>query len=103
MGIIEHGQKPRALVSVKGHPYPRAGFFGLLESMDDLAFTAVEQPASQLFFTPRQGADYDALRVYDMPGVDVASRRRRLSPPPAELVEGLPALLEEGQGCVFLH
>lgn len=103
MGIIDHGQKPRVLVSVKGHPYPRDGFFGLLESMDDLAFTAVEQPASQLFFTPRQGADYDALLVYDMPGIDFASRPPRLIPPPAELVEGFPALLEEGRGCVFLH
>ena len=50
--------------------------------------------------------NYDAILLYDMPGLDfsspVESRPEPVAPPP-EFVEGIRALLDEGKGIVALH
>ncbi len=74
MFVIDYNCDYRVLVSVKGHPYPRDAFFGMLEALDDMAFTAVEQPASQQLMNARQAADYRALLLYDMPGIDFCTQ-----------------------------
>lgn len=103
MSVIDYNSEFRVLVSVKGHPYPRDAFFEVLESYEGLAYTAVEQPASQVFLSPRYADDYDAILLYDMPGIDFSSQPPELVAPPPELKSGLMALLEQGQGLVFLH
>ncbi len=103
MSIIDYNSELRLLVSVKGHPYPRDAFFGMLESMAGIAFTAVEQPASQAFMAPGRTAGFHAALLYDMPGIDFSEQPPRLVPPPEALRRDLPALLEEGFGLVFLH
>lgn len=103
MSVIDYHPETRVLVSVKGHPYPRDAFFGMLESLPGMTFTAVEQPASQAFFSPAGAADWDAFLLYDMPGIDFSTQPPRLVAPPPAFVEGFLDLLEQGCGFVFLH
>lgn len=103
MSTIDYNSDCHVLVSVKGHPYPRDAFFDLFESMEGIAYTAVEQPASQLFLSPEHAVGFDAAVLYDMPGIDFSQRPPRLVAPPEALQHSLPALLERGFGLVFLH
>ena len=103
MSIIDYNSPTNILVSVKGHPYPRDDFFDVFESMEGIAYTAVEQPASQVFLTPEHAGLFDGAVLYDMPGIDFSSQPPRLVAPPESLQRGLPALLERGFGLVFLH
>ena len=57
------------LLSVKGHPYERLAFYDIFDNMDNLDWTLVEQPASQALFNVKQAELYDALVLYDMPGI----------------------------------
>ena len=103
MSMIDYQSKHRVLVSVKGHPYPREAFFDLFETMDDIAYTAVEQPASQVFFAPEHASSYDAFVLYDMPGVDFSAQPPNMVAPSEQFISSFLALLERGQGFVFLH
>lgn len=103
MSIIDYHANQRILVSVKGHPYPRDAFFEIFEAMEGVAYTAVEQPASQVFFTPAQAEPYDAFVLYDMPGIDFSTRPPVLVPPSESFKSEFLALLEQGYGFVFLH
>lgn len=103
MSVIDYRSECRALVSVKGHPYPRDAFFALFEQMDGVSYTAVEQPASQVLLSPDHAADYDAIVLYDMPGIDFSSQPPQLVPPPRRFCDNFLALLAQGKGMVFLH
>jgi uncharacterized protein len=103
MSIIDYGRDYRVLVSVKGHPYPRDAFFGMLESLDDMAFTAVEQPATQRLLSPESAAAYSAVLFYDMPGIDFSTQPPRLVAPAEAFQRDFLELLEQGKGMVFLH
>lgn len=103
MSTINYRADKRILVSVKGHPYPRDAFFEVFEAMEGVAYTAVEQPASQVFFTPAQAEPYDAFVLYDMPGIDFSTRPPELVPPSEAFKSEFLALLERGHGFVFLH
>lgn len=104
MSILRYGAKHHALVVTKGHPFERDAFFAALDATPDFAFTAVEQPAAQVFFDPDRAAEWDAILLYDMPGVDFTHGApvRTVDPSPA-LREGFAALVERGCGLVFLH
>ncbi len=103
MSTIDYNSPLNFLVSVKGHPYARDGFFDMLEALPGMAFTAVEQPATQAFLAPGRTTGFDAALLYDMPGIDFSERPPRLVPPPDSLRRDLPALLVEGVGLVFMH
>ena len=95
---------PDVLLVSKGHPFQRDPFFAIFDAMEGITWTHVEQPAARLFFRPEHAEPYDAIVLYDMPGI---SFRRpdppEFPPPPTEYVEHFHALLEKGQGFVFLH
>lgn len=104
MSVLRYGAPLNALVVTKGHPFERDAFFALFEGHEDLAYTAVEQPAAQVFFTPERAEPWDAFVLYDMPGVEFRpGSAARFHEPPAAYVEGFLALLERGHGFVFLH
>lgn len=103
MSVINYRADKQILVSVKGHPYPRDAFFELFESLEDIACTAVEQPASQVFMQPAMAEAWDAFVFYDMPGIDFSSRPPTLVAPDQAMVAGFLETLEQGKGCVFLH
>ncbi len=103
MSTINYHGKREILISVKGHPYPRDAFFNIFEQMEGVSYTAVEQPASQVFFNPERAARYDAFVLYDMPGIDFSRQPPELVSPPAGFQADFIDLLERGQGMVFLH
>lgn len=103
MSIIDYNSGKRVLVSVKGHPYERDAFFNIFEEMEGIAYTAVEQPASQLFWSSLQSANYDAIVSYDMPGIDFSTQPPHLVSPPDQFKQDFLDLLEAGKGMVFLH
>ena len=103
MSILRYDAALQALVFSKGHPFARDAFFDALESIQDVAITAVEQPAAETFFDVDRAARFDALVFYDMPGVEFAPGGAKLHAPPAAVVSGLQALLDAGKGLVFLH
>jgi type 1 glutamine amidotransferase len=104
MGFLRYGADLEVLVVTKGHPFERDAFFAVFESWRGIACTAVEQPAAQAFFTPEAARPYGAFVMYDMPGIEFRpGQAPRFHPPPASFVAGFHALLERGQGFVFLH
>jgi type 1 glutamine amidotransferase len=104
MSIIRYDAPLQVLTVTKGHPFERDAFFAIFEGFPDIAYTSVEQPAAQAFFTPAMAAPYDAFVLYDMPGIEF---RRGAPPvlhdPPAAYVRGFLELLDAGHGFVFLH
>ena len=104
MPIIRHGEPLNVLVAVKGHPFDRSAFGAIFDEMEGVAAAIVDQPAAGRLMTPDGMAGFDALVLYDMPGIDFrAPGGPRFLDPPAEVKAGLPALLEAGVPVVALH
>lgn len=103
-GVIQYGAPFNVLVSVRGHPFERDAFGDMFEAMDGVSATFVDQPAAGQLMTPEGLAPYDALCLYDMPGVDFSHEDRPgFVEPPASLKRGLKAVLDAGKGVVALH
>lgn len=102
MSILRYDTAPRVLVVTKGHPFERDPFFRTLEGISELAFTAVEQPAAQVFFEPERASEWDAMLLYDMPGIDLMRGARSVDPPDA-LRKNFAERVARGCGLVFLH
>lgn len=68
--------------------------------------TMVDQPAAAMLMNPQALRGYDALLLYDTPGLDFRAPRGErpgsVEPEPA-FVTGFKALLAEGKGIVALH
>ena len=104
MPIVRHGEPLNVVVVAKGHPYLRDPFMAMFDDLPGIACSLVEQPAAQKLMTPDGMADYDALVLYDMPGLDFASAEKPGFPPPSEAFKaGFLAMLEAGKGIVALH
>lgn len=104
MPIIRYGEKLNILVAAKGHPYLRDPFMAMFDEMEGVSATLVEQPAAAQLMNPDGMKPYDALVLYDMPGLDF----RQSDPPqfvqPSETFKhGFLALLDSGFGVVALH
>lgn len=105
MPIILHNAPLQILVAVRGHPFDRSGFDAMFQAMPGIAATMVDQPAAALLMNPEAMRDFDALLLYDMPGLDftAADHPPALLPPDEKLKSGFRALLEAGKGVVALH
>jgi type 1 glutamine amidotransferase len=102
MPTIRYGEPLNVLVAAKGHPYLRAPFMAIFDQIPGIACTLVEQPAAQRLMNPQAMAGFDALVLYDMPGIDFAHAAAPVEPDPA-FKAGLLALLDQGKGVVALH
>lgn len=105
MPIIQHRAPLQVLVAVRGHPFDRTAFDAVFQGMQGIAATMVDQPAAALLMNPEGMRDFDALVLYDMPGLDFEAPQyapEYREPTPA-LKEGFRALLEQGKGVVALH
>ena len=95
----------RVFVATGGHAFARDAFEEMLRAVG-IVPTFVDQPAAAMLMNPDAMRGYDALLLYDMPGLDFASpvesRPEPVAPPP-EFVNGFRALLDEGKGIVALH
>ena len=105
MPIIRHRAPIQCLVAVRGHPFDRTAFDAVFQAMEGISAIMVDQPAAARLMNPDGMRGYDALVLYDMPGLDFEAPSGvplYLEPDPA-LQAGLRALLEQGTGMVALH
>jgi type 1 glutamine amidotransferase len=103
--IIRHHADINLLVAVRGHPFDRSAFDAIFQEMPDVSATMVDQPAAAQLMNPQGMRGFDALLLYDMPGLDFEYEGERpgiLAPDPA-LQAGFEALLAQGTGIVALH
>lgn len=105
MPVIHYRAGVKLLVAVRGHPFGRDAFDAIFQAMDGVSATMVDQPAAASLMNPEGMRGYDALVLYDMPGLDFEDPRERprfVDPDPA-FKAGFEALLREGKGVVALH
>lgn len=105
MPIIKHRAAIQCLVAVRGHPFDRTAFDAMFQGMEGISATMVDQPAAARLMNPDGMRGFDALVLYDMPGLDFEAPENApayLEPEP-ELKAGFRALLEQGMGVVALH
>lgn len=104
MPVIDHHAPINVLAAVRGHPFDRNALATLFEGMEGIAVTFVDQPAAAMLMRPGLSERFDALLLYDMPGIDFAADPPG-SPvgPDEETQRKLIALLDEGIGVVALH
>jgi len=95
----------RVFVATKGHPFQRDAFEAMLWAIG-VDPTMVDHPAAAMLMNTEGMRPYDAVLLYDMPGMDFAVAREErptwLAPDPA-FKAGFEALLDEGKGIVALH
>ena len=104
MPRIDYHSEINVLVSVRGHPFDRQAFDAIFQAMDGITATMVDQPAAAQLMNPASMANYDALVLYDMPGLDFdGSPVPAFHDPSDALKEGFAALLEQGKPIVALH
>jgi len=105
MPIIRHRTALQCLVAVRGHPFDRTAFDAMFQAMEGVSATMVDQPAAARLMTPEGLAGFDALVLYDMPGLDFEAGEGAPTyrEPDPVLRAGLPALLAQGTGIVALH
>jgi hypothetical protein len=104
MPILRYGEPLNVLVAVKGHPFDRTAFGAIFDEMPGVAAAIVDQPAAARLMSPEGMAGFDALVLYDMPGLDFrAAEPPALVEPPPELMAGFAALLDAGVPVVALH
>ena len=105
MPIIHHHAALNCLVAVRGHPFDRTAFDAMFQAMEGISATMVDQPAAALLMNPEAMRHFDALVLYDMPGLDFEAGAGAPAhlPPSLELRAGFQALLEQGKGVVALH
>jgi uncharacterized protein len=104
MPIIRYGEPLNVLVSVKGHPFDRSAFGAVFDEMDGVSAAIVDQPAAAALMSPKGMAGFDALVLYDMPGIDFRSPGGPRFVEPSEAVKaGFTAMLDAGVPVVALH
>lgn len=104
MPTIDHHAKLNVLAAVRGHPFDRNAFAALFDDMAEVSVTFVDQPAAALLMRPALADSFDALLLYDMPGLDFGAAERGTATGPDEATRaGLVALLDRGIGVVALH
>jgi len=94
----------RVLVTTGGHPFEPGPFFEAFDADEGIVWAHAPQPGVRRWLAGMRPGEFDALVFYDMPGVGL-DRGQPPEPetPPPDLVAGMRALLDGGQGVVFLH
>ncbi|WP_428310521.1 ThuA domain-containing protein [Hydrocarboniphaga sp.] len=105
MPIIEYRAPVKVLLAVRGHPFDRNALDALFQSLPGISATVVDQPAAAQLMNPEGMRPYDALLLYDMPGLDFEATvdKPAYIDPGEAFKRGFEALLEEGKGIVALH
>ncbi len=102
---IDYRAPLKLMVAVRGHAFDRNAFDAMFTGMAGISATMVDQPAAAALMNPAGMAGFDALLLYDMPGLDFAAP----APTPAYVDPGEPfragfdAMLAQGIGIVALH
>jgi len=106
-GFTRYDTSLNVLALVGGHPFDRNAFAAMFDSMAGISVTFVDHPAAQTFYRPETFLHYQALLLYDVPGIDlyqgVTKQSPEIYPLSPEHRRGLHSLLETGIGVVALH
>jgi type 1 glutamine amidotransferase len=94
----------KVLVVTKGHPFEEAPFFEMFDADPEFDWEHAEHPEAARLFSAAHAGRWDAVVRYDLPGLRFhRGQGTELIPPDPAEVAGLHAMLEAGQGTVFLH
>ena len=95
---------PRVAVVTGGHQFDTEGFRAVFDSLE-VDWFQIEHPTARQLFSEDGASEIDAFVLYDMPGIEFTGSEppARFLQPPDEYIENFSALLERGQGMVFLH
>lgn len=92
------------LLVTEGHPYEREPFHAVFDEMAGVNWTHIEHPVAQMHFDPELTGKYDAYVMYDMPGISFSPPQSPVfHEPDWDYKKRFMAMLEAGQGMVFLH
>jgi len=105
MPTVEYRSPIKVLLAVRGHPFDRTAFDAIFQAMEGISATVVDQPAAAQLMNPEGMKPYDALVLYDMPGMDFSAESDKPGKvdPGEAFRSGFRALLDEGKGVVALH
>jgi uncharacterized protein len=97
------GRRPKVLVVTAGHSFEAEPFFAMFDADKGIAWEGVEQPEAMACFGPEQAGRWDAIVMYDMPGLRFVDGETIFVDPPEDFQRRFIGMLEVGQGFVFLH
>lgn len=105
MPTIAYHSPINVLLAVRGHPFDRTALDALFQSFEGISTTVVDQPAAARLMNPDGMRGFDALVLYDMPGLDfdAAEGKPAYVEPDPTFKTGFEALLDQGVGIVALH
>jgi hypothetical protein len=94
----------RVLVVTGGHPFEMEPFLDVFREMEGISWEHVQPPEARELFRGDKAGLWDAIVCYDMQGIEFRKPDPpRFESPPADYASGIVAMLEAGQGIVFLH
>jgi uncharacterized protein len=97
------GRQLRVLVVTAGHSFEAEPFFEMFRADSGIRWENVEQPAAWACFGADQIANWDAIVMYDMPGLSFVDGETIFVDPPEDFQARFLEMLAAGQGFVFLH
>ena len=95
----------RVAVLTKGHPFDAEAFFAVFDSFAGISWTHIEHPDALGVVDPDRAGEFDVLVMYDMPGITFTGDDPPavFHSPPEGYPEAFEAMIDRGQGMVFLH
>ena len=94
----------RVLVVTGGHPFEEEPFLAIFDALAGIEWRHAPVPGAREYFHPDRAGEFDAIVCYDMQGFEFRKPEPpKLLTPPADYAESFRALLDAGQGIVFLH
>jgi len=96
-------ERLRVLVVTAGHSFEAEPFFAMFDADDGIRWEGVEQPGAWSCFGADRVGNWDAIVMYDMPGLRFAGGETIHVDPPEDFQRRFLEMLEAGQGFVFLH
>jgi type 1 glutamine amidotransferase len=93
----------RVLVVTAGHSFESEPFFAMFDADDGIVWEHAEQPGAWSRFGADQVGTWDAIVMYDMPGVRFVNGETIHVDPPPGFQRDFTEMMRAGQGFVFLH
>jgi hypothetical protein len=93
----------RVLVVTAGHSFEPEPFFAMFDADSGIRWEGAEQPGAMDCFGADKAGTWDAIVMYDMPGIAFVDGQSVFIDPPEDFRRRFLAMLDAGQGFVFLH
>ena len=97
------GSRLRVLVVTAGHSFEAEPFFAMFDADSGIRWEGAEQPVAMDCFGADKAGTWDAIVMYDMPGIKFVDGESVFVDPPEDFRQRFLAMLDAGQGFVFLH